>query len=197
MHNSPVVVKKSGFLSALAYGVFGTLIAAVICGSGLGLYGLNIADRKSSEIIMLGRGLLGSIPEIQESLPPILADLLDDQRDLAYRRELDVSARIVGDEDHARLLIEVANEGSKAVTLMSMRVTLDDENGIPLRDLTTYVATPIAVEDEWRGPLLPDSTRRYSYRLRRTVPADVSIEITELRVWTPPGEQEQDENADA
>ena len=188
MHQSPVVVKKGGFFSALAYGVFGTLIAAVICGSGLGLYGLNIADRKSSEAITLGQALLGSIPDIQQSLPPILADLLNDQRDLSYRGELAISARIVGDEDRSRLVIEVANKGSKAVTLMSMRVTLDDKDGVPLRDLTTYVATPIAVEDEWRGPLLPDSTRRYSYRLR-TMPADASIEITELRVWNPPEEE--------
>lgn len=180
---TPVVVKKGGFLSAVAYGVFGTLIAAIICGSGLGLYGLNIADRKSSEFMMLGKGLVSSLPEIRDNLPPIMADLLDDQRDLGYRDNLSVATRIVGDEDDSRLVVEVANEGPKAVTLLSARITLDDEDGIPIREFVTYVATPVATCDEWRGPLLPESTRRFSYRLRRTWPADATVEITEIRVW--------------
>ena len=188
MHNSPVVVKKGGFFSALAYGVFGTLIAAVICGSGLGLYGLNIADRKSSEIIMLGHGLLGALPDIQEALPPVLADILNDRRDLEYRNHLDISTQVLPNADsekYTRYMVEVTNNGPKAISVLSLRVTLDDENGIPLREHTTYLATPIAVEDEWRGPLLPGSTRRVTYPVRKPWPDKATAEITELRVWDP------------
>ena len=77
---SAIVVKKAGFLSALAYGFFGMLTATVVCASGLAFYSLHIVDSKTDSIFGLAHSLVGSFPEMLESLPPVLADALNDRR---------------------------------------------------------------------------------------------------------------------
>lgn len=187
MHGAPaVVIKKGGFLGSLALGVFGTLTAAIVCGSGLGIYALNIMDRKAGEMLEFGQGVVGNLPEIAESLPPVLSDALSDRRDPTYRKHVDATVRVVPSKDgdrKTRILVEVTNNGPETVTMMSAAISLEDEGGVPIRDFSAYVATPIAIENEWRGPLMPGSTRRFAYNLRSPVPANANIEITDLRVW--------------
>ena len=49
-HNAnPMVVKRGGFLSAVAYGLFGTITAAIVCGAGVGLYAVNVVDRRGRD----------------------------------------------------------------------------------------------------------------------------------------------------
>lgn len=195
MSSSPaVVVKRGGALTALISGIFGTLIVCILCGVGLGWYALHIADRKVSDVISVGKTVIEAIPEWSESLP-MVADMLSDRRAPEYRGQLDTSVRVVPDRrrnDRERLVIEVANKGSEVVTLLTARVVFLDEDGVPLHETRTFVATPLCLDDgDWRGPLQPGSTRRYSELLwdgGETV--EVSLEITDLRVWTAPGPAE-------
>lgn len=187
-HTSPTVIKRGGFLSALAYGFFGFLTATVVCGTGLAFYGLRVADRSAGDIIEFGGDLIESLPQWREKFPPILADALKDRRDPNYRDNLDLDVRLTddtaGNDQYKMLVINATNQGDETVTLMSVRVVLVDKNGVPVRSETTYAATPLTVEGEWRGPLLPGSTRRCSIPLwhcRSDLTAQV--EITELRVW--------------
>ena len=186
-HMSPVVVKKMGFFPALFLGLFGTIIASVVCAAGLGFYGLNIVDNKAGDVLALGQGLIRGLPEFQEALPPALADLLDDKRDPQYRRNIDVEARIVPDrnrDDRGRAVITVTNNGDETVSLMSLRVVLEDDRQVPIREMVTYAATPVTIDDQWRGPLLPGSTRKFSVcTWRGSGELDVSAEVTDLRVW--------------
>ena len=131
--------------------------------------------------------MVEALTDWQQALPPALADALDDRRDLTYRRSVDVSVDLI-DGANSRMttpVVEVVNRGDKVITLLCLRVAVEDEQGIPTREMTVYAATPLAIDSEWRGPLLPGSTRRFAIRSSR-VGSDAttaSLEITELHVW--------------
>lgn len=190
MSASPsVVVKKGGAITALISGVFGTLIVCVICGAGLGFYAMNLADRKVSEFLQSGRTLLDVVPELRESFG-MVTDLLNDRRAPEYRRELDVSAEVApgrGRHEECAIVVEVANNGDDVVTYLTARVVLEGADGTPLDEYRTFVATPISVpDDQWRGPLLPGSVRRFAVPVRVIGSArdlTATIEVTDLRTW--------------
>lgn len=184
---SPVVVKKSGIVAPLVYGVFGFLTATIVCGAGVGLYALNLVDRKSEALLVHGREIFESLPELKQNLPPALADAINDQRDPDYREQIELDTKLVPgrDRQHANLVVSARNTGDKTVSLMSVRTVLLDAEQAPVYAWSTYAATPLTVDNDWRGPLLPGSTRRCSVTVRcdstRLTP---EAEITDIRVWT-------------
>ena len=188
-----VVVRKSGFFSALVIGLFTFLTGAVVCGTAVAFYGLHIVDHRSGDVVETVKSVVEALPKWRSALPPAVSDALQDQRDPAYRSELEVTARVMpgrGRSDRPVVVIEITNNGTRTVSLMSARVTLEDENGVPLESFSTYLATPLAVgegDGEWRGPLLPGSTRRVTVEdwSARGV-ARAGVEVNELRVWVAP-----------
>lgn len=184
---TPVVVKKSGIVAPLVYGLFGFLTATIVCGAGVGLYALNLVDRKSEALLGYGREMFEALPELKESLPPALADALNDQRDPKYREHVELEAKLVPghDRQRANLVVTARNTGDKTVSLMSVRTVLLDAEQAPVYAWSTYAATPLTVDNDWRGPLLPGSTRRCSITVRCD-PSRLSpeAEITDIRVWT-------------
>jgi hypothetical protein len=195
MSSTPaVVVKKSGFLNGLFYGFFGFLITTVLCATGLAVYGLSIADSKAVQALSTAERLVTGVPEwvdgMLDALPPVIADALHDRRDPSYRQQVDVTVRPVRAGRSGsinRAAVEVTNNGPETISLMAVRVVLLDDDGAAAHERVVYVATPLAIEDEWRGPLLPGSTRKLSMAVYGVKPGDyeVSHEITELRVWQP------------
>jgi len=197
MNSSPsVVVRKSGFLAALAKGVFGTLIAVVICGTALGVYGLRICDRHaetlSNEAMGLVHQVIALLPEWQKALPPQFAEALHDRRAPEYREHIDVHARLASSDtyrDQALAVIEVTNTGAETVSLLTLHVVLEDDDGIPLHESSVMAATPIVLDDDWRGPLLPGSSRRmalHSHRWSAQKVTSVTAELTDVRLWVAP-----------
>ncbi len=196
-----VIVRKGGFLNGLFYGFFGFLITTVICATGVGIYGMRIADSKVVQVLStterLVTGVPGwldalfeALPNWGEALPPAMADALHDRRDPDYREHVDVAVRLVPgrySEHRQRAVVEVVNNGTETISLMALRVVIADEDGVPAYERAVYVATPLTIEDEWRGPLLPGSTRKFTVRVFTDDPGDyeVSHEVTELRVWDP------------
>jgi hypothetical protein len=192
MSNMPaVVVRKGGFLTALFHGLFGLLTVIVVCGTGLGIYGLHVVDGKTGDLLTLANGVVTDFPEWLQNLPPLLAETLDDRRAPDYMAQVDVSVETVavpGDRNRELTIVEVENKGSQTITVLALTVVLEDEDGIPLRECRTYAATPIAVnDDEWRGPLLPERTRRFVV-CRHGHDRDLHprIDVAELRVWNGP-----------
>ena len=120
----------------------------------------------------------------------LLADAIDDRRDLSYRPHIDATIDLLGEGSRSVTpVVEVTNNGNQIVSLLSMRVSLEDEDGIPSREMTVYAATPVAIDSDWRGPLLPGSKRRFALRSSR-YSRDVdfaTVEINELRVWNGEG----------
>ncbi|TWT45769.1 hypothetical protein RAS1_22010 [Phycisphaerae bacterium RAS1] len=185
-----VIVKKGGFLGALATGLFTLLTTVVICASGLGFYALNVLDRRGGSILAsVADGLSNGLTQWRETLPPAIVESLDDHRAIDYRTSLDTAVRLVEDDRGGCALLDVANHGDQVVTLLAARVVVEDERGVPVRQEVQYVATPLAFgnDDDWNGPLLPGSPRRLAIPLRRVEAGmKATVEITELRVWNGP-----------
>jgi len=185
-----VIVKKSGFLSALCYGVFGLLMTCVVCGSVLGFTALRILDRQASNALTLGGEVLQGLPRWKEALPPTLADALSDRRAPEYRDRLEYTVRLEParrDRKRSLAVVEVKNTGDQIVSLLALDVVVDDERGVPVQDFRTYAATPLAFDEgEWRGPLYPGTTVKYTRSVYvNGEGVEVAARISDLRVFTP------------
>ena len=204
-----VVHKRLSFLSILFLCLAGIVMTAIVSASGIVLYSLHVLDGKSDTVVELVQSAVEGLPELRASLPPVLADAIDDERRPDYLSSLNVSVRLLeGDKDsqYRRAVVEVENEGDEVVSLLTLRVVGLDENGDPVWERNTCVATPLQIEDEWRGPLMPHETRRfplYRYsgcRTRRPVVEcrELVHEITEIRVWRGKTDSDNitDENTD-
>lgn len=194
-HSGTTVVQRGSFFSAFAYGLFGMLTALIVCAAGVGIYALNVVDRRVDTALTTSTGLLKSLPEIlpeiREALPPALADTLADVRDPNYRSQLTVDTHLasIGRDDTREVVINVQNNGDKTVSLMALRIVLLDANNTPVHSLVTYAATPLTVDQEWRGPILPGSMRRCGMYVYRCSPdLTPQIEITDVRTWTGDGQ---------
>ncbi len=182
-----VVVKRGGFFTAIASGVFGLLITGVVCASGLAAYGLYIVDNRVGNAFDIGSTIVQSLPDWSERLPNVIADALNDRRAAEYRESLNVAVKFSPRESKRgeRLaILEVENRGTETVTLLAMNLLLIDAEGNPIGESRAYAATPFSIDEgQWRGPILPGSTRRTICRIWADRDAtDVTVEISELRV---------------
>jgi hypothetical protein len=194
MNQAPsVIVKKDGFFTAVARGFFGLLTTTVVCATGIGVYSLHVVDKKFGDIRSIGESVVSGMPRWRESLPPILADAINDRRAADYASNIDVKVRLVDGKrrDRQRAVIEVTNNGDETISLLSLNIRLEDADGVPVRTFTSYAATPLALnEGDWRGPILPQSkTRKFSCEI--FVPEyDLTAvaEIADIRVAQPTAE---------
>ncbi|MFQ5428849.1 MAG: hypothetical protein ACE5E1_00955, partial [Phycisphaerae bacterium] len=199
---TPVVKQRMSFLSVLVVSVAAIVVSTIVSAAGIAVYGLGVADRQGDTLVSLLTGGLEALPDLQRALPPALADALDDQRRPDYLDQLDVSVRLVGIEGRSgrrRAVVEVSNKGDEIVSLLTMRIVASDGDGEPLAELSTAVATPLQFDGEWRGPLLPHSTRRIPIRRSwgRAGPGSLAYEITDIRVWRAGAAQDDGEAAAA
>ncbi len=194
---SQVVYRKRSFLSTLALGFSALLVTLAIGCASIILYGMNIADRKTENLVELVQQAVRGLPELEKSLPPVLADVLSDRRQPDYRRSISLAARLVAEGGTLHPVLEIKNEGQEVVSLLSMRVVVLDDKGEPVAEWTVWGATPFAADDDWRGPLLPGATRRFAVRGRRQArggrPLEgrlealrAEAEITDIRIWKSP-----------
>ena len=190
--HSNITLRKHSFLSSTAFGLSAIIITVIVSATVVLLYGVHLASDKSERIITLAQSAVRGLPEFQQSLPPALADMLNDRRQPDYAGQLAITAKVTaatGSHGRTRTAIEVVNQGTEVVSLLSLRVVLLDENDQLLCESQEWAATPVAIDNSWRGPLMPGSKRRFVCwrNYHRTVgPMDVitpEIEITELRVW--------------
>jgi hypothetical protein len=187
-----VIVKKPGFFTSLVSGFFSLLITCVICATGLGAYGIHVFDKKSGDLTALGGDLLQNLPtwpKWKASLPPVLADAVNDRPATDYRANLDVTVRLKDGKDRwgrRKAIIRVKNSGGETVSVLAMNFVLKDDDGAPVGDFVSYVATPIAIDDDWRGPILPGSVREFTRWVSENDKlSEIGYEITALRIVEP------------
>lgn len=201
-----IMYRKHTFLSSVAMGFSAIVITIVVSCTVVVLYTVHLASEKSDQVIALAQGAVGGLPELVDSLPPVLADMLDDHRQPDYGGKLAIEAKLTrrpGPHGGTRTAIEVVNNGDEVVSLLSLRVIVLDENDQLLCESQEWAATPVAADHPWRGPIMPGS-RRYFVSSRRYMP-DVSpvdelrteVEITELRVWNGPEKDSKVDDASA
>lgn len=187
--------KPHSFLAVAAFGVCAVLMTAIVSGVGLAAYGLRVVDKKSDGIVGLIEQTARSLPEIRAALPPALADTLDDVRQPDYRDSLQVTVKESAKSDRwggRKIGVVVENHGDRMISLLSMRIVGTDEDGTPVTERSIWAASPIQIDNDWRGPLMPHETRRLVVYCRDAEQATkYSSEITEVRVW------QGDKNGDA
>lgn len=174
-------------------------VTGIGCATGIALRGINVVDDRVSGVMKIAGQAITDFPKLMRELPPAVADMLHDRREPGYARQVAVSARVVSrgeDEERisyrgrifhdlagGRAAIEIKNSGDEVVTLLALRAVSLDEDGEPMSERIVYGATPVAVEDEWRGPIYPGSTRRIAVPCASDA-ANVEVEIADLRVWS-------------
>ena len=203
---SYITIRKHTFLSSAALGFSAIVITLMVTCTAVLLYTAHLASDKSDQVITLAQSAIRGLPELTHSLPPALADMLDDQRRPDYCKELAISAKATTQPDshgRVRTTIEVVNKGPEVVSLLSLRILILDEQNQPLCESQEWAATPLAADNGWRGPIMPGARRLFvcdrsgGYDAGRTTDLNTEVEITELRVWNNPQDGTAPEQATA
>lgn len=180
-------------ITALFLGIFGVGGVGICAGALVILYSLRILDSKASALIGFAGTTVESLPDLIEALPPAVGDVLNDRRAPDYASNLEMSVRFVANEhsEGIRPVVSITNKGKEVVSMLAVRVAALDARKVPVREWTEVVATPFAVDDEWRGPFMPGATRHVVLSSWRNFPADkadalsAAPEVSEIRVWEP------------
>jgi hypothetical protein len=188
-----ITYKRHTFLSALVMGLCAVTITIILSGTALIIYSIHfVGDKSENVIVPLVKDAMQGLPVLQKSLPPALADLMNDRRLPDYRSQLEIGAKTFVQEDrHGRMRTEitVTNKGQEVVTLLSLRLVIFDPQGDILDESNEWAATPIEADEDWRGPILPGSTRYFavSHHGESSQSAldnlKTEIEVTDIRVW--------------
>ncbi len=180
-------------LTAMFLGLFGVGAVGIVAGATVVLYSLDILNSKASALIGFAGHTVESLPKLIEALPPAIGEVLNDRRAPDYASDLELSVRFVANEqgEGIRPVVSVTNKGKEVVSMLAVRVAALDGRKTPVREWTEVVATPIAIDHDWRGPLMPGATRHVVLSNWRGFPIDkadalmAAQEISELRVWEP------------
>ena len=183
-----ITYRKHSFFSALVMGISALAITFIISCTVVIIYGMHFAGDQSEKFLTWAEQVVRDLPdELHKSLPPVLADVLDDRRQPDYATQLDISANtiLLPDENGmVRTTVEVVNNGTEVVSLL----TAHNEIIVASNE---YAASPIAADEDWRGPLMGGS-RRYFSSSHKGLPVfstsdlKTEIEITDIRIWNNP-----------
>ena len=188
MLNNP---QRMSPLTALFFGIFGVGAIGVASVTTVVLYGMSIVKNNAEVITSIVEDTVKDLPDLIEKAPA-LVDAIGGRRVPGYTENVDVQLNFVMDKRSGGLrpVMAITNNGDEVVTMLAVRVAALSEDNIPLGEWTEVVATPLSIDDNWRGPLYPGSTRyvRLSGRWR-SIPADLAegitgaVEIADIRLW--------------
>ena len=185
-------------MTAFFIGIFGVGAVGIASGTAVVLYAMNIIDTKAARALGFAETAfhttLSGLPDLLESLPPVISDLLNDRRAPEYAAKLDIDVRFVADERSGRIrpVMTITNNGDQVVSMLAVRVAALGAERLPIREWTEVVATPIAIDDDWRGPLMPGATRYVvlssgwrGISIEKVAEITGSVEISDVRLWRP------------
>jgi hypothetical protein len=193
----PVVINKPKSVWHSIFWATGlTGVGLAICVTIIALVSLSTVAGKYDRTLTWAGNLTENLKDWQQILPPALVDAVNDQRDLEYASKVEVIGKVERDDANRPIVVvTITNSGDKVVSLAALRLTVNNDRGVPRWEHTSYAATPIAADEQWRGPLLPGNTRTYTRRIdmayyhrgTRTHKATrADVEIVELRTWVGP-----------
>jgi hypothetical protein len=193
-----IINKRMSFLSVIVLCITFVVITLIVSAAGVGIYSLRILDKKSDGLVQFVGQLAEKLPQIRDSLPPVVLDAIDDERRPDYIDQLRVKVKLVHDEGKrwaSRAAVEIENKGDETISLLTMRIVMLDADGQPLGERQTWAASPLQLDGEWRGPLLPRETRRLALRCADSDDvASLSHEITDIRIWCKYDESQDNDN---
>ena len=177
-------------MTALFLGMFFVGGLTIASATAVVLYSMRILDHKAASLLNFADHTVAGLPELLKSLPPALADILHDRRAPEYASKIDVKVKFIDDETSGALrpVLTVKNTGEEVVSLLALRVAAIDANGTPRNDWTEVVATPLSIDNDWRGPLMPGATRHVVLSGCRSLAGKSDTlaavaEIGDVRVW--------------
>jgi hypothetical protein len=190
---------KHSILGTLIRSAGFVVVLAIVATTAVVLYGMNMADRAGIQFLQTAREAVGNFPQFAKSLPPILSDVIRDERRPDYAARISVAGRLTSGAAPSRhgpagpqVALEIRNNGTELVSLLSLRVCVRDADGTVLAEAVTWAATPIAGDVTWPGPLMAGATRQLAVRdlhycgpISGRTDARVETEITDVRVWKP------------
>ncbi len=188
-----ITYRRHTFLSALAMGVSAIAITSVISCTVVIIYGMHFAGDQSEKLVSLMGDAIQGLPKLQESLPPVLADVLDDRRQPDYSTRLEISAKTTLLPERngcVRTAVTVVNNGEEVVSLLSLRIVILNSQDEILAESNEWAATPFAADHDWRGPLMPGSHRYFATSRSGRFPVSslndlkTEVEITDIRIWS-------------
>jgi hypothetical protein len=105
-----------------------------------------------------------------------------------YRPPLDIATRYVPSRKATAACRRGHSEhGPETVSLLALRLVVEDDSTERFATLSMTAATPLAFGDE-PGPLQPGSTRQVIRRLTHVAgEPKVKVEVSEVRVWNGAG----------
>lgn len=190
-HSGTIINKRMSFFASLVWGISLILIAVIGSATSLGLYALNVADRKSDTLSEFVESVLGTVvdgvPEILDNLPQFVGETVAMRRDPGYLSHLDIEVNIVKSTrrgDRMEPVLTVRNSGDEMITWLTVRVVVRDKAGSTVHERSEWIATPVTFDNDCPGPLMPNSTRRISVgSFRGGKDVTVEVEVTDIRVW--------------
>ena len=172
-----VVNKRMSFLASLVWGTCSVIMVTVVCASSVVFYGLHIVEKS-----------IDDLPSIVKKVP-MLRDALSSERRIDYIDDLDIEIDFTDHpyyEDHMQAVARITNGGQELVSWLSIRVVVSDDVGNVLDEDVEMIATPVALDDDFPGPLVPGRTRPVTIcTFKRSDHPSAQYEVTDLRVWAP------------
>jgi hypothetical protein len=182
---------KRTFLSSFVSGLSCIIVTLIICATIILIYGIHMTGKKTQEFVTLMQNTIHSLPAIQESLPPVVSDILNNKREIEYRDQIEISAKPIVNQQNGRLgaSVTILNKGPKVVSLMSLRIVVLNNKDEVLSEINQWVVTPVAGKNNWPGLLMPNSQRYLSsFGQSPSYTTNLNdlktrVEITEIRTW--------------
>jgi hypothetical protein len=166
-------------LTAFFIGLFflGGLIVSAI--TVVTLRGMNMFDRNVALVIELAEGTLENLPEALENASPLISRFVG-ERNLEYAGNIGVTVQLSPRPGGKTLrpALQVVNKGSLPINLLTIRVAALTAQNVPISEWTEVVATPIGIENDWRGPLAPGQTRYVVLRRGWELPEEYATTVT-------------------
>lgn len=183
--------KRMSPWTALFIGLFGVAAVGIAAGTSIVLYTMNVADQGIRDIFGIAGTTVDGLPGLIDALPPAAKELLNDRRAPDYAGKLDVDVRFVPGYKGQGVVpaLKITNAGDQVVSMLAVRVAALNEQGTPVKEWTEVVATPIAIDHDWRGVLMPGATRHvvlsgwHGANIAASEIASGAYEISELRLW--------------
>lgn len=184
---------RKGMSAATAFflGMWTTGSVAIAGGTVVLLCALNVVDGKIGDFVRLGRDAVGNVPNVVNALQPLLGDAFNDQRNLAYAKQIEVQVHSPSAiRNCGRPSLTIRNVGPDVISRLTVRLSAVDESGSTRYEWTEMAATPIAINNHLRGPILPgDGVRRLVFsdgpcvRGEELSSLSLKTEIAEVFVW--------------
>ncbi len=173
--------------TALFLGVAAVAVAGIVTVCTVATYGIHVADQWGGQLIGVVDTTVQNLPDTLRALPDAVGDVIRYRRAPEYGKQVAVEVSLVEDArgQGPVAVVSIDNQGPEMITLLALRVKALNDDGIPMREWTEYAATPLMVERDCRGPIMPNSKSRYPLRRWRVGQdiKNVEWEIADLWLW--------------